>query len=271
MQECHGFWDELDPKYRLILCDAWGVIHNGVRLEAGAAGRLATWRSEGRFVVVLTNAPRPTEVIQRQLDGLGMPPGATDAIVSSGSAGIAALNALDAPVGFLGTKMDRDILQGAGIQIASGEPFADLACIGFEQDRWDLSDYQHELEQWVACGVRMHCLNPDRVVVYGSRRMPCAGLIADAYESAGGKVIWYGKPYEPIYRHALALAGGPPADQVLAIGDGLETDMLGAARMGLDAVFVGNGIHAGEAFPANFAERHGLGQWQPVAIVDGLA
>jgi HAD superfamily hydrolase (TIGR01459 family) len=117
----------------------------------------------------------------------------------------------------------------------------------------------------------MHCLNPDRVVVYGSRRLPCAGLLGDAYEALGGEVIWYGKPYEPIYRHAVALAGDPPANQVLAVGDGLQTDMLGAARMGLDAVFVTGGIHAGEDFPSDFGAQNGLGEWRPVAVVDGLA
>jgi HAD superfamily hydrolase (TIGR01459 family) len=271
MAELQRFWDELDPKYRLILCDAWGVIHNGLRLEPGAAKRLLRWRGEGRFVVVLTNAPRPPEVIERQLAGLGLPTDAFDAVVSSGGAGIAALNALAAPVGFVGTESDRRMLEDHGLVIARDHSFADVACIGFEEDRWDIRDYEEQLAQCAARGVRLHCLNPDRVVVYGSRRLPCAGLLGDAYEAIGGEVIWYGKPYEPIYRHALALAGDLPADQVLAIGDGLATDMLGAARMGFDAVFVTGGIHAGEEFPADFAASHGLGEWRPVAVVDRLA
>jgi HAD superfamily hydrolase (TIGR01459 family) len=254
----------------LILCDAWGVIHDGIRLQAGAADRLMRWRDEGRFVIMLTNAPRPPKVIERQLEGLGLPACSIDAIVSSGGAGVAALKQLDAPVGFLGTAMDRRVLEDEGVVIAS-ERFADLACIGFEEGRTELSDYQEQLQRWAVTGVRMHCLNPDRVVVYGSHRLPCAGLLGDAYEAIGGEVIWYGKPYEPIYGHALGLAGDPPAYQVLAIGDGLQTDMLGAARMGFDAVFVSGGIHAGENFPSDFGARNGLGEWRPVAVVDGLA
>jgi HAD superfamily hydrolase (TIGR01459 family) len=271
MQDPRSFWDKLDPKYRLILCDAWGVIHNGVRLESGVARRLLRWRSEGRLVIILTNAPRPPEVIQQQLERLGVPHDAVDAIVSSGGAGIAALSALSGPVGFLGTEMDRHVLAEHGLVIAETDSFVELACIGFEEGRMDLADYQQDLTRWAARGVRMHCLNPDRVVVYGSRRLPCAGLLGDAYEALGGEVIWYGKPYEPIYRHAVALAGDPPANQVLAVGDGLQTDMLGAARMGFDAVFVTGGIHAGEDFPSDFGAQNGLGEWRPVAVVDGLA
>ena len=271
MSDRQKFWEELDPKYRAILCDAWGVIHDGVRLEPGAAERLLRWRGEGRFVIVLTNAPRPPKLIEQQLERLGLPADAFDAIVSSGGAGVAALTALAAPVGFLGTVMDRRVLEYEGIVIAPDEHFADVACVGFEEGRPELADYQERLVRWAAMGVRMHCLNPDRVVIYGSRRLPCAGLLGDAYEAIGGEVIWYGKPYQPIYRHALGLAGNPSADRVLAIGDGLATDMLGAARMGFDAVFVTGGIHAGEDFPGDFGSQHGVGQWRPVAVVDALA
>ena len=97
--------------------------------------------------------------------------------------------------------------------------------------------------------VLMHCLNPDRVVVRGGETEPCAGALADVYMSFGGRVEWYGKPYPAIYRHALGLGGNPPASSVLAVGDALRTDILGAAKMGFDAIFVAGGIHAGEQFP----------------------
>ena len=117
----------------------------------------------------------------------------------------------------------------------------------------------------------MHCLNPDRMVVRGGVPEACAGAIADIYQMIGGRVTWYGKPFPAIYEHALHRAGNPPNNEVLAVGDGLQTDILGAARMGFDTVFVSGGIHAGEPFPEDFAERNGLGEWEPVAVVDGLA
>ena len=266
-----NFWDTLNPKYRLILCDLWGVVHDGVRLYPGAAERLSQWREQGRCVTLLTNAPRTEESVREQLARIGLPSAAYDAIATSGEAGIAALLALGQPVGFVGTADDRTILEGRGVRIADSGAFNELACTGTEEDRPDPEQYRADLERWVDRDVRMHCLNPDRVVVRGGVPEACAGAIADIYQMLGGRVTWYGKPFPAIYEHALNRAGNPPTDEVLAIGDGLQTDILGAARMGFDAVFVAGGIHAGEPFPDDFAERNGLGEWEPLAVVDGLA
>jgi ribonucleotide monophosphatase NagD (HAD superfamily) len=108
------------------------------------------------------------------------------------------------------------------------------------------------------------------VVIRGGVAEPCAGAIADRYEELGGRVEYYGKPYPAIYRHAMKLAGDPPPADVLAIGDGLNTDILGAARMGYDCVYVTGGISAGEGIPPGFPANNGLGDWQAVAVVDSL-
>ena len=263
--------DELDPKYRLILCDIWGVVHDGIQLYPGAANKLAQWQSEGRCVGLITNAPRTQEAVEQQLDRIGLPRGAYDFVATSGEAGIEALNALGRAVGFVGTRGDRAILEGRGVEIANDEDFADLACTGIAEGRPEPRDYCADLEHWAARGVTMHCLNPDRLVMRGNVREACAGAIADLYQELDGQVIWYGKPHDAIYRHALHRAGEPPASAVLAIGDGLQTDMLGAARQGFDAVFVSGGIHAGEPFPTDFARDNGLGGWSLVGVVEGLA
>jgi HAD superfamily hydrolase (TIGR01459 family) len=264
-------WDSLDPKYRLIVCDVWGVVHDGVTLYPGATERLIQWREQGRCVLLLTNAPRTAEAVEQQLARIGLPPSAYDFVATSGEAGIEALVVLGEPVGFIGTAGDRDVLEGRGVRIAKGEDFTELACTGVTEERPRPQDYRVDLERWVERDVHMHCLNPDRLVVRGGVPEACAGAIADLYAMLGGRVTWYGKPHETIYRHALHLAGDPPKDEVLAVGDGLQTDILGAARMGFDTVFVTGGIHAGEPFPEDFAARNGLGDWQPVAVVDGLA
>jgi HAD superfamily hydrolase (TIGR01459 family) len=266
-----SYWDSLDPKYRLILCDVWGVVHDGVNLYPAAAERLQEWRDQGRCVVLLTNAPRTADAVEQQLTRIGLPRDAYDAVATSGEAGIEALNDLDREVGFVGTAEDREILEGRGVHIADGEDFTDLACTGLEERRLRVDDYRNDLERWAERDVHMHCLNPDRLVVRGGVPEPCAGAIAEVYQGLGGRVTWYGKPHPAIYAHALHLAGNPPRGEVLAVGDGLQTDILGAARMGFDTVFVTGGIHAGEPFPENFATQYGLGDWQPVAIVDGLA
>jgi HAD superfamily hydrolase (TIGR01459 family) len=260
----------LDPKYQLILCDVWGVVHDGVNLYPGAAERLRQWRGEGRCVALITNAPRTAEAVKQQLDRIGLPRDAYDFVITSGEAGIEALKALGVPVGFVGTNGDREILEGRGVQIADDEAFTDLACTGVTAERPLPSDYRPDLERWAARSVNMHCLNPDRLVIRGGVPEACAGAIADLYQALGGPVTWYGKPHEAIYRHALKRAGDPAPGIVLAVGDGLETDILGAARMGFDAVFVAGGIHAGEPFPDDFAAKNDLGDWRPIAVVDGL-
>ena len=265
-----SFLDALDPKYSLILCDVWGVVHNGIQLYPGAAERLREWRGQGRCVILLTNAPRTEQAVQQQLERIGLPSECWDAIATSGEAGIAALKALGAPVGFIGTAGDRAVLEGRGLRLAA-DRFTDLACTGIREGEPDPHQYRGELERLVEADVHMHCLNPDRLVVRGGVPEACAGAIADIYQMLGGRVTWYGKPFPAIYEHALGRAGNPPKDQVLAVGDGLQTDILGAARMGFDTVFVAGGIHAGEPFPDDFAERNGLGDWQPTAVVEGLA
>ena len=265
-----SLWDGLDPRYRLVLCDVWGVVHNGVELYPGAARRLRQWRNEGRCVALLTNAPRTAEAVQQQLERLGLTRDAYDFVATSGEAGIGALSRLGRPVGFIGTAGDREVLEGRGVRIAQNDDFTELACTGIREGEPDPQDYRAELEQLAGRNVLMHCLNPDRIVVRGGIAEACAGSLADIYQMLGGEVTWYGKPFPAIYEHALQLAGNPAKDEVLAVGDGLETDVLGAARMGFDTVFVAGGIHAGEPFPEDFARRNGLGDWQPVAVVDGL-
>jgi len=261
--------DSLDPKYRLILCDVWGVVHDGVTLYPGAAGRLRQWRHEGRCLILITNAPRTADAVTRQLERIGLPRDCWDGIATSGEAGIAAIKGLAHPTGFLGTPQDRAILEDHGLTFVE-EGFTDIAVTGLDDSRSTVDEYRGKLESLAERDVLFHCFNPDRVVVRGGVTEPCAGALADIYEGLGGRVEWYGKPFATIYRHALSLAGNPPAEQVLAIGDGLPTDMLGAAQMGFDAIFVTGGIHAGEPFPHDFAAKNGLGDWSPIAVVESL-
>ena len=262
--------DSLVSKYRAILCDIWGVVHDGDRILPGVEARFRRWKEEGRRIVLVTNAPRPAETVARHLDVLGLGRDRYDAITSSGEAGIAALTSPPRPVGFLGTHEDKVDAVSRGVLVSSGD-FAELACTGLDEWRDDPQLYRSQLEGWARSGVVMHCLNPDRVVIHCGRREACAGALADIYEELGGHVEWYGKPHAPIYDHARALAGNPLPEAMLAIGDGLPTDILGAAKYGIDAVYVSHGIHAGEPVPDDFASRHGLGDWRPIMTVEGLA
>ena len=265
-----NFLDVLPPRYSVILCDIWGVVHDGVELYPGAAERLIGWAEEGRRIILITNAPRTAEAVEAQLARIGLPRGAWHGISTSGEAGIVALIDVGAPVGFIGTPDDRAILESRDVVIADNGDFSDLACLGLDGVRMNPPDYLAEIEPLAARGVVMHCLNPDRMVIRGGVPEACAGAIADLYEGLGGRVEWYGKPHAHIYEHALRLGGNPSISAVVAIGDALPTDVLGAARQAIDCIFVTGGIHAGEPFPAAFAPQYGLGTWAPVAVVDSL-
>lgn len=264
-----SYWDSLDAKYSVILCDIWGVVHDGVTLYPNAAERLRQWREAGRKVILITNAPRTAEAVAAQLARIGLPRECWDGIATSGEAGIAAIRGLAHPTGFLGTAQDRAILEEHGLRFVE-QGFTDMAVTGLDEQRRTVTDYQEQLKSLAERDVLFHCFNPDRVVVRGGVPEPCAGALADVYEGLGGRVEWYGKPFHAIYDYAMSLAGDPPHQAVLAVGDALVTDMLGAARQGFDAVFVQGGIHAGEPFPAGFASQYGLGDWSPVAVVDSL-
>ncbi len=265
-----SFVDALPGRYSVILCDIWGVVHDGVNLYPGAAERLLGWADEGRRIILITNAPRTAEAVEQQLARIGLPRGAWHGISTSGEAGIVALEAVRAAVSFIGTPDDRAILEERGIAITDSNDSRHLACLGLDGRRMDVGAYRSELEAFAARDVVMHCLNPDRMVIRGGVPEACAGAIADLYEELGGKVLWYGKPHAAIYEHALGLAGNPDKSSVVAIGDALPTDVLGAAQQGIDCIFVTGGIHAGEPFPAAFAPQYGLGDWAPVAVVDSL-
>jgi HAD superfamily hydrolase (TIGR01459 family) len=263
--------DEAEADYRVILCDIWGCIHDGVQLYRGAADRLHKWRDADKTVILITNAPRTAEAIARQLERLGLDPSLWDGIATSGDAGIEHLKRASRPVGFIGTAGDRAILEGRGVRIASGDDFDELACAGLDDRRRTVAEYEGEIRPLAERDVLMHCLNPDKLVIRGGVPEPCAGAIADLYIELGGRVEYYGKPYPAVYRHAMRLAGDPAPGDVLAIGDGLNTDILGAARMGFDCVYVTGGISRGETIPDDFATSNGLDDWRPVAVVDGLA
>lgn len=253
--------DALPARFTTILCDLWGCVHDGYQLLPGAEARLRLWHREGRRTLFVTNAPRSAAMTQAQLDRLGLDRTLYDGIVSAGEVGIAALKGR--PVGFCGTQEDRTDLTAAGLDLVDTD-FDELACAGLAYHE-TVADYADDLTRWRQADVLLHCLNPDRVVIHGNQRVVCAGALADAYEALSGRTIWHGKPYPSTYDFALRLAGNPPRNSVVAIGDGLYTDVLGAARYGLECVFVSGGVHAGEPYPAELTP-----DWRPLMTVPGL-
>ncbi|MBY0422697.1 MAG: TIGR01459 family HAD-type hydrolase [Parvularculaceae bacterium] len=241
-------------RYDALFCDAWGVIHDGVRLFGGVAEALVAFRKTRGPVVILTNAPRPSSVIPAQLDRIGLPRDAYDAVTTSGDATRALIAAkLPQPALKIGPGKDDPLFEGLPIEFVGAEDAAFVICTGLRDEvNEHPSSYRAELEGPARRGAAMVCANPDRVVNWGGRMIWCAGALADVYEDLGGAVEQGGKPYAPIYdlaHKAAEKAAGRALDRrrILAVGDGLHTDILGANRNGLDVVYVAGagGVHEG--------------------------
>lgn len=245
---------EIASGYDALLCDAWGVIHDGVRLFPGVAEALLEFRRRRGPVLVLTNAPRPSAIIPGQLDRLGLPRAAYDGVVTSGDATRAAIAALGPGPAFkLGPEKDDGLYDGLDVTFSPIEAAGFIICTGlFDDQRETPADYEGLLSRAAARGLPMICANPDVVVRWGGRLVYCAGALAEAYERLGGAVIYGGKPHAPIYDVAVKSladrAGREVArSRILAVGDGLKTDIAGANAQGIDALYIAGegGVHDG--------------------------
>ncbi len=283
-----GF-SEIAQDRDLILCDVWGVLHDGQKAHVAAGEALIRFRSlpgpRQRRVVLVSNAPRPGDGVGRILDRFGVPREAYDAILTSGdlTRGLIAARP-GAKIRHLGPERDLGVFQGLD-QTLVPEDEADLVvCTGLFDDRAETpDDYREELTRLAGRGLPMICANPDLVVESGNRLIPCAGLLAAAYAELGGEVIYAGKPHRPVYEAAIevaaALDGGGSDDpsRVIAVGDAIRTDITGASHFGIASLLVARGIHAEELGVS--AEHHRLGdvaEWlarqpvHPTAVIERL-
>jgi HAD superfamily hydrolase (TIGR01459 family) len=246
-------FSSLASRYDAVLCDVWGVVHNGVAAYADACDALARFRAGGGTVILISNAPRPREWVVRSLDRLAVPRGSYDGLVTSGDVTRAFLRGHPGQTVFLiGPERDHTIFDGLAIAFGAVEAADYAVCTGlYEDERETPDDYGDLLARMRRRALFMVCANPDLVVERGDRLVYCAGAIADRYASLGGEVMYAGKPHRPIYQEAFAqiaaLRGASvPLARVLAIGDSVRTDLTGATRAGIDCLFVTAGIHAEE-------------------------
>ena len=267
-------------RYDALLCDAWGVIHDGVNLFPGAGEALERFRAERGPVIILTNAPRPSSIIPAQLDRLGLPRSAYDAVVTSGDATRAAILArLPAPAFRLGPEKDDPLYEGVDIDFVPIEEASFIVCTGLFDDQNEQPEaYRPLLEKGAARRLPMICANPDIVVRWGGRLIYCAGALAEIYKELGGEVIYGGKPHRPIYELALskvaAIRGAPLSpSRTLAVGDGLHTDIAGANAQGIDVVFVvgSGGVHAGSRSHGDVVKALNEADARAIAIMEKLA
>ncbi len=253
----HGL-SEIALDYDALLCDVWGVVHNGRERFAEACAALGRFRAERGPVILISNAPRPAADVLPQLGALNVPREAWTAMITSGDATRALLaERAPGPAWAIGPERDAPLYEGLGLDFRGPEDAAFIACTGPTDDTAETpEDYRERLALCARRGLTMICANPDRVVQRGDQLVYCGGALADLYAGLDGAVVMAGKPYAPIYELALGEAAahlGRPLElgRVLCVGDGIATDLGGAANQGLDALFIAHGIHAAEALEAD--------------------
>ena len=273
---------EIGSRYRAWLVDIWGVMHNGHSAFPRAASATRAFRESGGIVVLLSNSPRPSPEVQVQLRRFGVPDDAYDATVTSGDLTRHELGKYKgARVFHLGPERDRPIFAGLDVTLTYWQEADLVVCSGpFDDETETPDDYVDLFRDLAARKLPMICANPDHLVERGQRLIYCAGALASVYEKAGGVVVYAGKPHAPVYDLALEtlsrLAGSDVRkDEVLAIGDGINTDIAGAGNFGIDAVFVASALHApgegGEALDApHIAELFAQASRRPLAATHAL-
>jgi HAD superfamily hydrolase (TIGR01459 family) len=244
---------DIADRYDALICDVWGVVHNGREAYRPACEALVRFAESRGPVVLLSNAPRPARAVMPQLDQFGVPRGAWQGFVTSGDATRTLLRErAPGPAWVIGPERDAPLFEGIELERSGPDEAVFIACTGLVDDETETpEDYRQSLTVAAGRGLEMICANPDRVVQRGDQLIYCAGALADLYAGLGGSVVMAGKPYGPVYDQALweaqRLLGRPLArERVLCVGDGLPTDIKGANNQNLDCLFVLGGIHGAE-------------------------
>ncbi|HXB78478.1 MAG TPA: TIGR01459 family HAD-type hydrolase [Bradyrhizobium sp.] len=249
----------------VLLSDIWGVVHNGLAAFPDACQALHSFRQQGGTVILITNAPRPADSVQRQLRKLKVADEIYDAIVSSGD--LTRHFVADHPgqkMFWIGPERDSSIYRGLDPVLAPLEQADYIVCTGlFDDETESAENYRAMLLQARERRLTLICANPDIVVERGDRLIYCAGAVAELYLELGGEVIFYGKPHRPIYERAIAMAAerrgrAVELKDVLAIGDSVRTDLAGAQSFGIDCLFITRGIHS--------EEFEGIDQLDPASV-----
>jgi HAD superfamily hydrolase (TIGR01459 family) len=262
------------------LTDVWGVMHNGVEPFAAACDACTRFRLAGGIVVLLSNAPRPAASVAEQLDRIGVPRFAWDAIVTSGDASRALVGVYSGRNVFhLGPERDLLLYDDLGVTLSPAEAADAISCTGLFDDEIETpDDYREMLGAFAARKLPMICVNPDLTVERGTKLVYCAGALAEVYRELGGSVEYAGKPYLPIYAMTMATLAklkGREVEKakVLAIGDGIRTDIKGAAAAEIQSVFIASGVHVtgGEIDEATLAALFSELSARPIAAMPALA
>ena len=251
---------DISGQYDAAFVDLWGCMHNGVKALPDAVAAIQAYRAKGGVVVLVTNSPRPWDSVARQINGLGVPDDAWDAIATSGDSARAAMfrGIVGEKIWFMGeSPRDDDFFKPlkiiddpVSIQKVPLEEAEGIVCCGPFDPLADVDVNRPEFLYAKTKGLKLLCANPDIIVDRGEVREWCAGALAALYTEMGGESLYFGKPHPPIYdlarRRLAALPHAPSDPRIIAIGDGIGTDILGGMQEDIDTLFISGGLAAKE-------------------------
>ncbi|MEL6450593.1 MAG: TIGR01459 family HAD-type hydrolase [Pseudomonadota bacterium] len=250
---------EISDRYDALFVDLWGCVHNGVHALPEAVAALQAYRAKGGKVVLVTNSPRPRAGVTKQLVHFGVPDDAWDTIATSGDSARAAMfrGVVGSKVYFIGQPGEEKFFEPIGViedpvdvQMVPLEEAEGIVCTGPRDPMADPAEMRPEFLWAKQHGLKLLCANPDIVVDRGDVREWCAGALAQLYTEMGGESLYFGKPHPPIYdlarRRLFALGVDVPDAGILAIGDGVLTDIAGAMGEDIDSLFISGGLAAAE-------------------------
>jgi HAD superfamily hydrolase (TIGR01459 family) len=262
---------EISANYDAAFVDLWGCMHNGLRAYPAAVAAMQAFRAQGGTVILVTNAPRPRGPVEAQIGRLGIPADAWDAIATSGDSARAAMyrGAVGQKVWFIGEDHDQSFFtplklidQPLDITRVDLDEAEGIVCCGPFDPHADPAVYRPQFLLAKHKGLKLLCANPDIVVDRGESREWCAGALAALYTEMGGESLYFGKPHPPIYdlaRRRLQALGRAPSDpRIIAIGDGIRTDILGAQGEDIDSLFITGGLAADETRTIDQPEQAAL-------------
>ncbi|MFT5703900.1 MAG: HAD superfamily hydrolase (TIGR01459 family) [Rickettsiales bacterium] len=239
---------EIADNYDYFILDIWGVLHDGTHVYEGAIESLEHLRAKNKKICLLSNAPRRAQKVVVLLENLGIKRELYDFILTSGEATYASLFDSKSTEGYyyIGPEKDADLLHGLGCNIAADAADAGFALVtGFDDGNYDIATKIPQLKAAMDNNLTLICANPDLIVIKKSgEELLCAGIIAEEYKKMGGKVTYFGKPHKLVYEQVFKLFSNVDKSTILAVGDGLETDILGANRNQIDSALIGGGILA---------------------------
>lgn len=248
-------FNDIADQYDAAFVDLWGCVHDGVHAHPEAVEALREYRANGGVVILVTNSPRPRASVEVQIAQMGVPDTAYDAIATSGDSARAAMfrGIVGKKVWYLGAGMDDHffspmevIVDPVAIERVALDEAEGIVCCGPEDVLADPSTYRAQFLYAKQKGLKLLCANPDIVVDRGETREWCAGALAALYTEMGGESLYFGKPHPPIYdlarRRLTALDKDIPDDRIIAIGDGIATDIKGALGEGIDSLFITGGL-----------------------------